>query len=67
VLFAKFGIRGKTSPLRFLALATVGTPQSGIWAIVFSYATAYLAREPLLCIGRDFVQTDLALVPLGAE
>jgi ribonuclease VapC len=31
----------------------------------FSYATAYLAGEPLLCIGDDFPQTDLELVDLG--
>lgn len=29
-----------------------------------SYATAVVAREPLLCIGDDFPQTDLELVPL---
>lgn len=28
----------------------------------FSYATARLAREPLLCIGDDFAQTDLEVV-----
>jgi ribonuclease VapC len=27
----------------------------------FSYATARLAREPLLCVGNDFPQTDLEL------
>lgn len=26
-----------------------------------AYATAKIARQPLLCIGNDFVQTDLAL------
>ena len=26
-----------------------------------TYATAYLAREPLLCIGDDFAHTDLDL------
>lgn len=30
----------------------------------YSYATAKLAREPLLCIGKDFPQTDLELVKL---
>lgn len=30
-----------------------------------SYATAKVAREPLLCIGDDFPQTDLELVRLG--
>jgi ribonuclease VapC len=30
-----------------------------------SYATARVARQPLLCIGNDFAQTDLELVPLG--
>jgi ribonuclease VapC len=30
------------------------------------YATAKLAREPLLCIGKDFPQTDLELVKLEA-
>ncbi|MDR0342210.1 MAG: type II toxin-antitoxin system VapC family toxin [Nocardiopsaceae bacterium] len=29
-----------------------------------AYATASVAREPLLCVGDDFPQTDLALVPL---
>ena len=29
-----------------------------------SYATAVLAREALLCIGGDFPQADLELVPL---
>lgn len=29
-----------------------------------TYATATVAREPLLCIGDDFPQTDLELVPL---
>ena len=29
-----------------------------------SYATAFLAREPLLCCGDDFRKTDLDLVPL---
>lgn len=33
----------------------------------FSYATAYIAGEPLLCIGDDFPQTDLELVDLGAS
>ncbi len=28
-----------------------------------TYATATLAGEPLLCVGDDFAQTDLALVP----
>lgn len=32
-----------------------------------SYATAYLAREPLLCIGDDFPQTDLELVDLSGS
>jgi ribonuclease VapC len=27
-----------------------------------TYATAYVAGEPLLCIGNDFAQTDLELV-----
>lgn len=30
-----------------------------------SYATAAVAREPLLCIGDDFPQTDLELVDLS--
>ena len=30
-----------------------------------SYATARLAREPLLCVGDDFPQTDLDLVGLA--
>jgi ribonuclease VapC len=30
-----------------------------------SYATAQLAGRPLLCVGEDFPQTDLALVPLS--
>ncbi|WP_206795853.1 type II toxin-antitoxin system VapC family toxin [Amycolatopsis sp. MtRt-6] len=30
----------------------------------YSYATAKLAHEPLLCIGDDFPQTDLELVEL---
>lgn len=29
-----------------------------------SYATAVVAREPLLCVGDDFPQTDLELVDL---
>ncbi len=29
-----------------------------------SYATARVARQPLLCIGNDFVQTDLEVVAL---
>lgn len=29
-----------------------------------TYATARLAGEPLLCLGNDFAQTDLELVPL---
>jgi ribonuclease VapC len=29
-----------------------------------TYATAALAGEPLLCVGNDFAQTDLELVPL---
>ncbi|MFG1644952.1 type II toxin-antitoxin system VapC family toxin [Amycolatopsis sp. NPDC049252] len=32
----------------------------------YSYATAKIAREPLLCIGDDFPQTDLELVKLGS-
>lgn len=31
-----------------------------------TYATAKLAGEPLLCVGGDFAQTDLELVPLPA-
>lgn len=30
-----------------------------------SYAVAKLAGRPLLCLGRDFVRTDLSLVPLS--
>ena len=30
-----------------------------------SYAVAKLADQPLLCVGRDFAQTDLSLVPLS--
>jgi ribonuclease VapC len=30
-----------------------------------TYAVAKLAGEPLLCVGDDFAQTDLDLVPLG--
>jgi ribonuclease VapC len=30
-----------------------------------TYATAYLAHEPLLFVGDDFVHTDLVLVDLG--
>jgi ribonuclease VapC len=30
-----------------------------------TYATAWVAREPLLCLGNDFTQTDLELVDLG--
>ena len=30
----------------------------------YTYATAKIAREPLLCIGKDFPQTDLELVKL---
>jgi ribonuclease VapC len=29
----------------------------------FTYATALVAGEPLLCIGDDFTKTDLELVP----
>jgi ribonuclease VapC len=29
-----------------------------------AYATAKLSGEPLLCVGDDFAQTDLELVPL---
>jgi ribonuclease VapC len=29
-----------------------------------SYAVAKLAGQPLLCLGQDFVRTDLSLVPL---
>lgn len=32
-----------------------------------SYATAYVAQEPLLCIGSDFIHTDLPLVDLAAQ
>lgn len=31
-----------------------------------TYAIAYVAGEPLLCIGDDFPQTDLPLVELGS-
>ncbi len=30
----------------------------------YSYAIAQVAARPLLCVGDDFVQTDLELVPL---
>lgn len=30
----------------------------------FTYAIARVAGEPLLCLGDDFAQTDLELVPL---
>jgi len=30
----------------------------------YSYATAHVAGRPLLCVGDDFAQTDLDLVPL---
>jgi ribonuclease VapC len=32
----------------------------------YSYATAKIAREPLLCIGDGFPQTDLELVKLAS-
>lgn len=32
-----------------------------------TYATAYIAREPLLFVGDDFVHTDLDLVKLSAN
>lgn len=32
-----------------------------------TYATARLAREPLLCIGDDFARTDLELVDLSTR
>jgi ribonuclease VapC len=32
-----------------------------------TYATARLAGEPLLCVGDDFAQTDLDLVPLPSQ
>jgi ribonuclease VapC len=32
-----------------------------------TYAVARLADEPLLCLGDDFAQTDLQLVPLGRD
>jgi ribonuclease VapC len=28
-----------------------------------TYATAYVAREPLLCVGNDFTRTELELAP----
>ena len=31
-----------------------------------TYATAFVAGEPLLCTGNDFPQTDLELVKLGS-
>ncbi len=31
-----------------------------------TYAVAKLSGLPLLCVGNDFAQTDLELVPLGA-
>lgn len=33
----------------------------------YSYATARVAGQPLLCIGQDFPRTDLDLVDLGAS
>lgn len=30
----------------------------------FTYATASVAKQPLLCVGEDFPQTDLDLVPV---
>ena len=88
VLESKFGIRGKTSLLRFLQEFEIETlpfgdeharvamdayrrfgkgrhPAKLNMGDCFSYATAYVAREPLLCIGDDFTQTDLDLVPIG--
>ncbi|HEX3782183.1 MAG TPA: type II toxin-antitoxin system VapC family toxin [Pseudonocardiaceae bacterium] len=32
----------------------------------FTYAVAYVAREPLLFVGDDFTHTDLKLVELGS-
>lgn len=32
-----------------------------------TYATAYVAGEPLLCVGNDFAQTDLELVDLEPD
>lgn len=32
-----------------------------------TYASARVAGEPLLCVGGDFAQTDLELVPLAAS
>ncbi|HJP75548.1 MAG TPA: type II toxin-antitoxin system VapC family toxin [Pseudonocardiaceae bacterium] len=31
----------------------------------YTYATAFVAREPLLFVGKDFTHTDLNLVELG--
>lgn len=30
-----------------------------------TYATAYIAREPLLCVGEDFIHTDLPLIDVS--
>ncbi len=32
----------------------------------FSYALSRTSREPLLCVGDDFVRTDLRLVPVAS-
>lgn len=32
-----------------------------------TYAMAYVADEPLLCVGNNFAQTDLELVPLEKQ
>ncbi|MCL4368365.1 MAG: type II toxin-antitoxin system VapC family toxin [Actinobacteria bacterium] len=47
----------------FLRFGEVRHPAALNYGDCMSYAVAKLADQPLLCLGRDFAQTDLAMVP----
>jgi ribonuclease VapC len=56
----------RTAQLAFMRFGK-GRHSAGLnFGDCLTYATAFVAGEPLLCIGSDFSQTDLELVKLEA-
>lgn len=54
----------RTAQMAFLRFGKGRHPAGLNFGDCLTYATAFVAGEPLLCIGNDFPQTDLELVKL---
>ena len=57
---------GRSAQVAFMRFGKGRHPAGLNFGDCLTYATAFVAGEPLLCIGNDFPQTDLELVKLGS-